>query len=162
MDVEVLKSYNDFLQLDTMLCFENSGKGKLEVAAFGVKEKSEWVGRCMDYYNNRSFVKPDGSYDMKVLPYVIRDCLHNDNYTLVKVNSIEEALNVEDDAIPVFSCEFFSPKSYETGKINKTNETYSIHHFAGSWVSKTDKIHLALWRKTPDCLKKLLKKWKKN
>ena len=162
MDVEVLRSYDEFLQLDTMLCYENSGKGKLEVAAFGVKEKSEWVGKCLDYYKNRSFIKSDGSYDMKVLPYVIRDCLYESEFGLVNVNSITDALSVGNKSIPVFPFDFFSPKSYDTGKIEQTFNTYSIHHFAGTWVSKSDKLHLVLWRLIPDGIKQLIKKWKKS
>lgn len=162
MDVEVLKSYDDFLQLDTMLCYENSGQCRLEVAALGVKEKSEWVGECLNYYNNRAFIQEDGTYDMRVLPEIIYDCLNESKYKLLEVNTIDDASLVCNGSIPVFPFDFFSPKSYDTGRIEKTANTYSIHHFAGSWVSKSTKIHLALWRLMPSYIKYLVKKWKGN
>lgn len=157
MDVEVLKSFNDFLELPTMLCFENSKNGKLEVAAFGVEKGSEWVGKCLDYYENRSFVKEDGSFDTKVLPAVIRDCLIENGYKIVPVNSVEDAHKAGDKEIPVFPFDYFSPKSYETGKIEKTDRTYSIHHFASSWMSTGAKVHLGIWRALPAPIKKLVK-----
>ena len=157
MDVEVLRSFNDFLELSTMLCYENSNKGKLEVAAFGVEKKSEWIRECLRYYENRSFVKEDGSFDTKVLPIVIRDCLIENGYKVVPVNSVEEAKKVGGKEIPVFPFDFFSPKSYETGEIEKTDRTYSIHHFASSWMTTSEKVHIVLWRTLPKPLKKLVK-----
>ncbi len=162
MDVEVLRSYDEFLQLDTMLCYENSDKGKLEVAAFGASKGSKWVKQCLEYYKNRAFEKTDGTYDMKVLPYVIRDCLHDAKYNLINVSKIKDALSIEEGSIPVFPYEFFSPKSYETGEIERTANTYSIHHFAGSWVSKSEKFHLILWRLMPNFVKRIIKGWKKK
>lgn len=38
MDVEVLKSFDPFLKLKTMICFENSKQG-LEMATFGVEKE---------------------------------------------------------------------------------------------------------------------------
>ena len=130
MDVEVLRSYDEFLQLE--------------------------------YYKNRAFEKTDGTYDMKVLPYVIRDCLHDAKYNLINVSKIKDALSIEEGSIPVFPYEFFSPKSYETGEIERTANTYSIHHFAGSWVSKSEKFHLILWRLMPNFVKRIIKGWKKK
>ena len=60
MDVEALKSFNPFLSLKTAICYEHDGKGKLEMAAFGVEPQSEWVKKCLDYYVGRSFIKEDG------------------------------------------------------------------------------------------------------
>ena len=47
MDVEVLRSYNEFLQLREVICFENSKDNRLEVAAFGVEKGRE----CQGYIN---------------------------------------------------------------------------------------------------------------
>ena len=48
----------------------------------------------------------------------------------------------------VLSNAFFSPKSYQTGIITKTEQTYSIHHFAASWVNKYDNLPLyaKMWK----------------
>lgn len=134
MDVEVLKSFDDFLGLDTMLCYENSKDNRLEVAAFGAEKGAPWIKKCLDYYENRHFVNSDGHFDTKVLPAIIRDCLLSGGYILSCVDSVEQAKKHKGANIPVFPCDYFSPKSYATGMIEKTERTYSIHHFAGSWL----------------------------
>lgn len=153
MDVEVLKSFNPFLSLKTMMCWQNA-IGGLEVAAFGVEKGSKWVKECLDSYEKASFVKEDGSFEMTPLPQRIETELREHNYIFKDINSVEEA-NAEcvDKVIPVFSCEYFSPKSYLTGKIKKTSKTVSIHHFAGSWLSPHKKslvkrIKDIIWKKT--------------
>ncbi|MCQ2106151.1 MAG: glycosyl transferase [Fibrobacter sp.] len=134
MDVEVLKSFNEFESLNTMLCYENSKDGRLEVAAFGAEKESCWVKACLDHYENKHFVNEDGSFNTRVLPAVIRDCLIENNFSLKSVETVEEAKLAMENNLPVFPFDFFSPKSYATGKIEKTDRTYSIHHFAGTWL----------------------------
>lgn len=135
MDVEVLKSYTDeMLSLKNLICWEREGSG-LEVAAFGVEKNSSWIKKCLEYYDNRTFINVDGSFNTKVLPQVVKDNLIEFQYKLINVNNISEALLIKSDTeIPILSCDYFSPKSYTTGKINITDNTYSIHHFAGSWL----------------------------
>lgn len=133
MDVEVLKSFDALLSMDTMICFENSKDQRLEVAAFGVEKNSEWVHTCLSYYHNKSFIKEDGSFDTKVLPIIIRNCLVQNGFILESVKRIDEAMMCGSHKIPVFPYYYFSPKSYATGKIECKEDTYCIHHFAGSW-----------------------------
>lgn len=135
MDVEVIKPFDDLLDLRTMICFENSNDKRLEVAAFGVEKHSAWIKTCLDHYKDKHFVLTDQSFDIKVLPLVIRDELKQNNYQLISVNNIKDALKSEytEKNIPVFPYFFFSPKSYSNGHIDKNEKTYSIHHFNGSW-----------------------------
>ncbi len=149
MDVEVVKSFNEFIQLNTAICFEHDGNGKLEMAAFGVSPKADWIKKCLDYYQNRPFIKKDGSFDMKVIPEIAGEILHKD-YNIVKVTSVSEAINLtKTGSFPVFTPDFFSPKSYVSNEIELTENTVSIHHFASSWMKPTEKIKLRMW----NCLK---------
>lgn len=134
MDVEVLKPFDFFLQYNTMLCFENSKDSRLEVAAFGAEKGAEWIGACLDYYENRHFVNADGSFNTKVLPAVIRDCLKESGFVINPITSPDYIKNYSNKKIPVLPYDYFSPKSYATGKIEKTENTYSVHHFAGTWL----------------------------
>lgn len=145
MDVEVTKPYGDMLKLNTMLGHENSKVNSLEVAAFGVERHSEWVKLCLNHYNQREFVNPDGSFNDQPLPGVINKCLLDNGYTLVEVESLEEALKVSGKTIPIFPYDFFSPKNHDTGRIKKTPNTYSIHHFAGSWLPLYQQREMRFW-----------------
>ena len=47
-----------------------------------------------------------------------------------KIQSIEE--------ITIYPPEYFCPMDYNTGKLDITSNTVSIHHYAASWYTKTD------------------------
>jgi hypothetical protein len=53
----------------------------------------------------------------------------------LKQNNTYQKLG-EFTAYPV---EYFCPKSFNTGKLRITENTYSIHHYDASWTSKTDR-----------------------
>lgn len=146
MDVEVLRPFDDLLDLKTMICFENSGDRRLEVAAFGVERHSPWVKACLDYYEGRHFVMADNGFDTKVLPIVIRDVLAERGYSLCAVDGKEAAFGVEltGRGIPVFPYTFFSPKSYSDGRIYRNKNTYSVHHFSGSWKPWYSRMEMRL------------------
>lgn len=44
------------------------------------------------------------------------------------------------EGINVYPNDFFCPLSYETGKLRITENTVSIHHFAATWVSPSQKF----------------------
>lgn len=135
MDVEVLKSFDPLLQLNSMLCWQNEWPG-LEVAAFGAEKGSDWIKDCLDFYNNRNFINDDGSFNTRPLPGVVEGILHQNGYTLIDVNNAEEAIRTESrpKTIPVLTPDYFSPKSLKTYKIKTTSNSFCIHHFAGSWL----------------------------
>ena len=137
MDVEVLKDFTPFLNLRTMMCWQNQQAG-LEVAAFGVEKGMLWIKEILDSYERKSFVRKNGSFDMEPLPTVVEKFLGQNGFILRNVYSNDEAVAVEKmGEIPVFPPEFFSPKSYKTGKLECSSNTYSVHHFAGSWLVDT-------------------------
>ena len=69
----------------------------------------------------------------------MEDTLRTNGYSIESSSSIEECSKKENDnTLIILPNMFFSPKSYQTGIITKTEQTYSIHHFAASWVNKYD------------------------
>lgn len=121
MDVEVVKSFNSLLDRDYILGFEKSNG--IEAGIFGGEKGSYWLKDCLDYYKGRSFVMSDNKYDTLPLPNIMYQCMSK------YINSMEILPN-----------EYLTAKSYETGIITTTNNTYSIHHFAGSWLSEEEKF----------------------
>jgi hypothetical protein len=45
----------------------------------------------------------------------------------------------------IYPPEYFSPKSFETEEINLTSNTYTIHHYAGSWIPWYLKWEKKIW-----------------
>ena len=145
MDVIAKKSLNPFLCLSTCIGWQYDKNSGLEVAAFGVEKHMSWIKDCLDYYSDRHFKNLDGSYNTRVLPQIIEEILRGKHYILVDVANLNEAISIINNQIPVFPSCYFSPKSWETGIIEDTEETVLIHNFAGSWISKSD----LFWNKHP-------------
>lgn len=116
MDVEVLKPFDDLLNNDLMFAYDDDEIKHLEAGCFGATKGHPFIGQCLEYYNNRHFIKEDGSLDTLPLPCIITP-IYNE---IVKSRP--------------FSSDHFTAKSWETGDLRVTKNTYTIHHFAASWV----------------------------
>nr|WP_308757663.1 glycosyltransferase [uncultured Bacteroides sp.] len=132
MDVEVIRNLNELLMHPYLLGMES--KESIEAGVFGATLHNEYIKMCLEYYENRSFIKVDGSYDMLPLPRIMYKVL-NEHYTVKdrKAISIEES----SDMVSLFPLEYLTAKSHRTGELMITHNTYTIHHFAGSWVPKS-------------------------
>lgn len=131
-DVEVLKSYNDLLDLPYFMGFESSGH--IEAATIGAEKHNEFLGKMLEYYQGRHFVKADGNLDIVIMPEVIDKVIGG----VYKINHIncKEQFSHNKSTLNVFSYDWFSPID-STGKryvLRATNNTYSIHHFVSAWV----------------------------
>lgn len=124
-DVEVLKSFSPLLDLIQIVGEEASGD--IEAAVMGAEKGLSWVKECLDYYQDRQFIKQNKEFDMRPVPLLVTSILSK---TDIKV-------------MPFY---YFSPKDYNIGKIMISDETYCIHHFDGKWIQKgfTYKIKILL------------------
>lgn len=122
MDIEVIKNFDDFLERDLVIAYENEQKRGIEAGCFGAKPFHPIIKKCLDYYDGRKFIKKSGSFDIRPLPQIMNSVIKSSH-----------------EKIGIFSCDFFTAKSYETGKITITENTHTIHHFAGSWLSDEQK-----------------------
>ena len=127
-DVEVIKSLNPLLSNKYIVGYET--EIGIEAGVIGAEPRSFWIKKCLDYYKNKTFINENNEYDTLPLPKIIYNILTN--------NSILEV-----DIFP-FPSDYLTAKSYETGVICITNNTYTIHHFAGSWKSKKDLLKLKI------------------
>lgn len=125
MDVEVIKSFNPLLNNDYLLGYEN--QIGIEAGIFGASPKADWVKLILDYYENKSFYREDDTQNTTPLPKII--------FKILKANKL---LNKH---IHPFSPDYLTAKSYKTGQIHTTSNTYTIHHFAGSWHGPKEKLY---------------------
>lgn len=129
MDMEVLKRFDDFLNQQYMLAYERESCKGIEAGCFGAEPHSEYIKRCLDYYTDRHFIKEDGSFDQLPLPQIMQAELDK-----MKINT------------EVKTWDYFTAKSYETGIISPTLNTYTIHHFAGSWKTPHEAKTINVYR----------------
>lgn len=141
-DVEVLRNFDDLLDLPYFVGKENSKHG-MEAAVMGAEKGCGWIVRCLSYYEKRHFVNPDRSLSMNVLPEIMTDIL-TAHYRFQDIRSACEFIR-DEQVVCRFPVDYFSPKSYVTKKISITENTRTIHHFAGTWQPWWKKILLKLW-----------------
>ena len=144
LDVEILKSFDPFLHLSSMICYEKQGNLP-ELAVFGAQQNSLWVKECLSYYENKSFLTK-GRPDTKILPVIVNEVLAS-YFKIVPVTGLAEASMPTNDPyeLRVLPSEFFSPKYYWTGKVEITEKTVCIHHFLGSWLPRHLKIEALIF-----------------
>lgn len=141
MDVEVVRSFNELLDFPYILGLET--KKGIEAGIFGAEKNNLFLKKCMDYYKNRKFVLENGKFDLRILPDIMYEIL-TANYEIVNRTSIEIENNAH--TMHLFSPDYLTAKSYLTGELIMTENTYTIHHFAGSWISKRQKIKEKIYR----------------
>lgn len=130
MDIKVLKSFDDLLDSDLMMAYEDDEQNGIEAGCFGASKNNPIIKECLDYYTGRSFIKDDGSFDTLTLPKI-----------MIKTTAKHLELNIRDRY--AFTC-----KSYHTGEITTNENSYAIHNFAGSWLSQRELVYADIMRET--------------
>lgn len=124
-DVEVLKSIDEFLKYPAFSGFEVTEA--IPTGIMAAEKGSQWAKREMEYYKDVSFILPNGGFNMKPNVQIITEHAYKIGFV---PNGKFQVLNNE---IAIFPKDYFCPKSYIDGQIHLTENTYTIHHFAGSW-----------------------------
>lgn len=130
-DVEVLKNIDDFLNDKAVFGFET--KETVSTGIIACIKNNQFLKLLLSHYEDLSFIKDDGNFDLTTNVEIITKYFERKGLIL---NNKLQCI----DGIKVYPKEYFSPKDHITGKINVTKETYIIHHFSGSWLSKKDKM----------------------
>lgn len=135
-DVEVLKDFSPLLKYPYFLGREN--EGLWEAAVMGSIKGMKIFEKLLEHYNTHSFKNKTG-YDVTPLPKVMSD-LAKDYYKIVEINSLNQ-FDINSSDLQILPFDYFSPKSYKTGKLNITERTFTIHHFTASWHGKKEKLY---------------------
>ena len=131
-DVELVKSFDDLLEQEAFIGFENTGTEELYVncgQGFGAKPRNEIIKKMIDFYDGMHFCDKNGELNMLPSPHYTTKVLCENG--LKRENNTQEL-----DGIIVYNSQVLCPKNFTTGDIDVTNETYSIHHFTASWLDE--------------------------
>lgn len=148
-DVEVLRSFDSFLDLPYFVGAENTIHG-INTATIGAEPHSEWVKLCLQHYNNRHFLHGE-VMDIRVNPELIKDELLKNGFTLNNIECKEQFLNHK-KIFNIFPSSYFSPMS--NGRCLATNDTYAIHRYMSTWNKLSLRQRIIMRFK--DILKKML------
>ena len=128
-DVEVLKPLDSFLHHIAFSGFEDDTQVPTGIMAS--EKNSSWAKENLDYYHERHFILPDGTWDTTSNVAIITNYMVSKG--LLKVNGYYDFPNL----ITIYPKDYFCPKSYLDKKIYLTDNTVTIHHFSGSWQYKS-------------------------
>lgn len=130
-DVEVIKDMTDIIEQGAFAGIEspgalNAGLGIASPAASPIYKE------ILDSYKKSSFIKENGQNDLTTVVTRVSDIFKK--YGFTDENKIQKIADVT-----IYPVEYFCPKDYETGELNITDNTYSIHHYDASWTSENMK-----------------------
>lgn len=126
-DVEVLKSFDDLLQYDAFYGFENNefintGEG------FGAVKGHATVTAMKDVYLSLKH-NSEGSFPVAACP-----ALNTEALLPLGLKPNGKRQNVA--GAEILPIDYLNPYDDPTGKLIKTDNTYSIHWYSKSWLSK--------------------------
>jgi hypothetical protein len=136
-DVEILKNLDELLELPYFVGLETAGT--IEAAVMGAEKGCDWIKYCLDYYENKNFILPDGKMDIRKLPEIMDEVI-KEHKSIIQLSGKAdfEKLSASDvsRAVHVFPKDFFSPKTFDSRTILANKNTFAIHHYQNSWFSK--------------------------
>lgn len=130
-DVEVLQTFDSLLDNKAFVCVES--KYSICTATIGAEKNAEFVKNILKQYKNRNFKTKDG-YDTTPNSQFIYNWLKN-NYKYKYLNNKTQNLGI----CTVYPVEFFSPINCYTLECKISENTYSVHRYAGTWKSERQK-----------------------
>ena len=137
-DVEVLKSLDPILNYEGVSGFES--ETQIQTGLMACKMGHPLFQELLNDYSNSHFMQADGNCDLTTNVTRITNTLLK--YGLVQNNTMQTVAG-----FTLFPKDYFCPKDPVTKQLHLTPNTYTIHHFDGSWVPKKEKYKYMILNK---------------
>ena len=137
-DVEVLRDISPLLDDEGFIGFENDqfvNSGQVMAA----KAHHPVIQAMIEEYKKLRFTNADGTTTPVGCPRLNTDVM--ERFGLIR-NGREQVVA----GIHVYSADYFNPMDSTTGKLTKTENTYSIHWYSMSWLPKRVQMKAKLGR----------------
>lgn len=131
-DVEVTKNLNVFLKHAAFSSFESPHL--IPTGLMASERNSFWIKTLLEYYENKHFVDEFGKPELIANTIIITD-ISKAQFGL-EINNKYQVLSSD---VHIYPNDFFCPMDWALQKIVTTDNTYAIHHFAGSWIEGKEK-----------------------
>ena len=126
-DVEVVKPFEPLLN-DVAFCGMEESLAHLPgTCVMGCEAHCEWVKTMLGAYDNITFIKADGSYDITTNTRRLGNILCENGFVPSR-----EAQYIEKWGLRIYTHDYFSPIT-STRVMRKSKNTYAIHHLESSW-----------------------------
>lgn len=155
-DVEVLKDLTPIIEKGPYMGCENridEFSSKLKVATglgMACEKSNSLVKDMMNLYENRQFTMRENNSVVTVVT-IISDLLYERG--LKSVNEIQVI-----DNFYIYPAEYFAPRISAQHNIPVTDNTYTKHHYARTWMPRKVRIKIKLLEIMPNSCARLLMK----
>ena len=126
-DVELLQPIDDLLTLRAFCGYEN--RTNVGTAVIGAEKGFPLFREMLMYYENRSFVQPNGSLDETTNVQVLERLIGQPSSGLTDATS----------CLQVYPRPVFFPRRLKDGSFEISDETRAIHHGSASWLTDREK-----------------------
>lgn len=124
-DVEIIKSLDSFLEHEAFSGFED--EKNIQTGIMACEKNFSLFDELLHHYDAIPFLNRDGSMNMTTNVEIITDiCTKKGFEPNGKFQTIE--------GFALYPSDYFCPLTARDWKIHLTDNTYAIHHFAGSWL----------------------------
>lgn len=127
-DVEVIKDMSDIIKNGAFMGCERSDKCNSGLG-LGAEPGLGLYKEILENYHRSHFLNNDGSNNYET----VVDRITN----ILKEHGFEDCNTIQKIAdIMIYPSEYFCPMEYETGKLNVTENSYTIHWYDASWLDE--------------------------
>lgn len=145
-DVEIISSFSDILTIGSYFGCEIDGDGStinsiLVNPGLGMAAPAglSIYKDILDYYDKQKFYDNDGNINTTtVVTRTTQILLENGLKNIPEIQQIGD--------ITIYPKEYFNPRNNNTGALQKTENTHSIHWYAQSWVSSKERLRSKITR----------------
>lgn len=124
-DVEVLKPYDDLLELPAFTGYEGSKYLPPVTGTMASEPGGKWVQEQLSVYDGIHFIQENGSMDLTTNTSRISSIMKQGGFVSDGKKQVYKDMHI-------FPVEYFCPRQ-TTGEFLITDNTYCDHHFMGSW-----------------------------
>ena len=128
LDVEMIKNYDQLLKQEVFVGFDCAYNIELG-SGIGARKGHPLIKMLLDSYEDADFINEDGTINDTPQPARLAPIF--EAYGLVRDGSMQKINNVV-----FFPTDYFSPLDFCFYYLQKTENTFSIHHFDDAWHSK--------------------------
>ncbi len=152
-DVEVLRPLDSLLEYQAVSGFETDID--IPTGLMACEKGYEMFVELLSEYDHIHFIMEDGSLDLTTNVVKITNTCEKYGFDRGKPNTQQEIRG-----FVLLPKEYLCPKDYKTGELNLTENTLTIHWFAGSWMPESQRYVMQrkqrLIRKHPGKLGEIL------
>ena len=128
VDFLVYKSFDNLRVWKAFAGFEGSKHAPLMMGIIASEPQGVWVKEQLDAYNDRHFVRLDGSFDLTTNVVFVSSIMSRQGF-------VQNGEEQDYKDLHVFPVEFFCPRQ-TTGEYLRTSNTYCESKGLGSWAGK--------------------------